>query len=127
METNGRERGKRDDNRVGMFERGDKIKIKRMSEQTNFLADLFWLDPMLHDKQHWWASLAGGILGLGIFVTYYFFSRIEHHPDPKKQKSPGQPKFSWEMPWWYFVVGILLSLMTGMAFGCTLSAAIRKR
>jgi hypothetical protein len=74
------------------------------------------LDPKIHDMQHWSASLAGGVLGLGIFLTYYFFSRIEREEEN-----------AWAMPWWYFVVGILLTVCTGMALACTLSTAIRPR
>lgn len=100
---------------------------KSKENKSTFLWDYFWIDPIIHDKQHWWATLAGGIAGLSIFLTYYFFSRIEksHKQEASDQQQLLQPP--WEMPWWYFVVGMLLCACTGMALACTLSIAVRSR
>jgi hypothetical protein len=88
------------------------------------------IDPTIHDNQHAWASVAGGIVGLGIFVTYYFMSRMESIYAPS-QKIPGRTEptreYQWDMPWWYFVVGIIVFAGTGSAIGCMLSVANRPR
>ncbi len=81
-------------------------------------------DKRIHDTQHKLSSLAGGIVGLGIFVTYYFFSRIETQ---RNKKSEQREYYPWVMPWWYFVVGIFLCMSTASAFGCMLSAGVRPR
>ncbi len=86
------------------------------------------LDPAIHDSQHYVSSLAGGILGLSIFLTYYFFSRIEtQYLVMPENDSKKQEKYPWGMPWYYYVVGIFLFASTGMALGCMLSAATRPR
>jgi hypothetical protein len=88
-------------------------------------------DQKIHDNQHWLASLAGLIVGLGIFLTYYFFSRIESQC--YTQHAVGahgqavQQYYPWEMPWYYFVVGIFLCMTTASAIACMLSVGIRPR
>lgn len=79
-------------------------------------------DKRIHDAQHMLSSLAGAILGLGIFVTYYFFSRMESQNEKNNESS-----YPWEMKWYYYVVGIFLCMSTGMALGCMLSTATRPR
>lgn len=71
-------------------------------------------DPSVHDKQHWWASVAGLIAGATLFVTYYFFSRTDG----------GLP---WKMPWYYYVVGLILSAFAVSSIACVLSTSIRAR
>ena len=90
-------------------------------------------DKQIHDNQHWLASMAGFIVGLGIFLTYYFFSRIETHhaivanvPAIKHNDQP-LSYYPWKMPWYYFVVGILLCMTTASAIACMLSVGIRPR
>jgi len=85
-------------------------------------------DPLTHDTQHWWASVAGMIAGVAIFVTYYFFTRAEseasqnHHEGA--QVAGARP---WKMPWYYFVVGIVLSAFSMSSIACVLSTANRPR
>ena len=76
--------------------------------------DGIYPNPLVHDNQHWWASMAGMIAGLTVFVTYYFFSRME-----------GGKK--WKMSFWYFIIGGILSAFTGSAIACVLSTSIRPR
>lgn len=88
------------------------------------------LDSTIHDKQHGWASIAGGIAGVCIFITYYFMTRVESVHSPSKKlpnRTEHNREFQWEMPWWYFVVAIILFGFAGAAVGCTLSVAIRPR
>lgn len=84
-------------------------------------------DKNIHDNQHWLSSLAGLIVGLGIFLTYYFFSRIETQNEVHKQKDDMRSYYPWEMPWYYFVVGIFLCMCTVSAIACMLSVGIRPR
>lgn len=88
---------------------------------------LFYWDPKIHDSQHLLSSLAGGILGLGIFLTYYFFSRIESQYAIRLSMEETKEKYPWNMPWYYFIVGIFLCMSTASALGCMLSAGIRPR
>ena len=99
-------------------------------------------DKRIHDPQHLLASLAGAIFGLGIFLTYYFFSRIESQSRRTKFSSAAAGdkvrclqyespeclcEYPWKMDWYYFVVGIFLCMSTGSALGCMLSVGIRPR
>jgi len=54
---------------------------------------------LFHDRQHFVASGAGAILGLGIFVLYYFFSRIENF-DEKSQPHHHKEKEEFQMYRW---------------------------
>lgn len=76
-------------------------------------------DPLTHDSQHWWASVVGMIAGVAIFVTYYFFTRAE--------SEASQNARPWKMPWYYFVVGIVLSAFSMSSIACVLSTANRPR
>lgn len=78
---------------------------------------LLYPDPYVHDNQHFLASIGGLVLGACVFLTYYFMSRIEAE----------YKGFPWLMPWYYYVVGIILFAFTFSALACVLSAAIRKR
>ena len=78
-------------------------------------------DPTSHDSQHYAASMAAMITGLTIFVTWYFFSRVE------SQARGGINVLPWEMPWWYFVIGGILSAFAASSIACLLSLAIRPR
>ena len=82
---------------------------------------LTWPDLVLHDRQHYVASMVAMITGLSIFVTYYFFSRAE------SQARGGSNTLPWDMPWWYFIIGGILAAFTASAIACILSAAIRPR
>jgi len=81
-------------------------------------------DPLTHDSQHWWASMVGLIAGVTIFITYYFFSRVESEA---RRESGETPRYPWKMPWYYFVVGIILSAFAMSSIACVLSTAIRPR
>ena len=78
-------------------------------------------DPTNHDSQHYMASMAAMITGLTIFVTWYFFSRVE------SQARGGPDRLPWDMPWWYFVVGGILAAFAASSIACLLSLAIRPR
>jgi uncharacterized membrane protein YdcZ (DUF606 family) len=82
-------------------------------------------DPLTHDSQHWWASMVGMIAGVTIFVTYYFFTRVESEAAQRQRQ--GLSIYPWKMPWYYFVVGILLSAFSMSSIACVLSTAIRPR
>ena len=86
------------------------------------IGGLEYPDPLIHDQQHWLASIVGMIAGLTIFVTYYFFSRMESRarPDPSQ-------RLPWKMEWYYFVVGAILSAFAVSSIACVLSTAIRPR
>lgn len=99
---------------------------------------MFLVDPVIHDYQHLWASAAGAVAGINIFLIYYFFSRAEniqsHEANEVRRALSEMAKvgkcnaeFKWEMPWWYFVVGIVLFAFAGSAIACTSSLAIRQR
>jgi uncharacterized membrane protein YfcA len=82
--------------------------------------------PLIHDDQHKWASFAGLIVGVTIFITYYFFSRTES----QARREAGEinpPIRPWKMPWYYFVVGIILSAFAMSSIACVLSMSIRPR
>ncbi len=95
----------------------DILKIKPIK-----VAGLEYPDPLTHDRQHWFSSIVGMIAGVTIFVTYYFFSRMES----RARNDPSQ-RLPWKMPIWYFVVGAVLSAFSVSAIACTLSTAIRPR
>nr|QBK85631.1 MAG: hypothetical protein LCMAC101_02260 [Marseillevirus LCMAC101] len=78
-------------------------------------------DPVSHDSQHYMASMTAMITGLAIFVTWYFFSRVE------SQARGGANTLPWEMPWWYFVVGGILAAFVASSIACMLSLSIRPR
>ena len=83
-------------------------------------------DPLTHDSQHWWASMVGFIAGITLFVTYYFFTRVES----QARIAVGDTNaaiYPWKMPWYYFVVGIVLSAFAMSSIACVLSIAIRPR
>jgi uncharacterized membrane protein len=80
-------------------------------------------DPLTHDSQHWWASIVGMIAGVSIFVTYYFFTRAEAEAS-QNDRNRSTP---WKMPWYYFVVGIILSAFSMSSVACVLSTANRPR
>ena len=70
--------------------------------------------------------MVGLISGVTIFITYYLFSRVES----KAQRESGDsrsPRYPWKMPWYYFVVGIILSAFAMSSIACVLSTAIRPR
>lgn len=79
------------------------------------------IDPAFHDSQHYAASMAAMITGLTIFVTWYFFSRVE------SQARSASGNLPWDMPWWYFVIGGILAAYTASSIACLLSLAIRPR
>lgn len=85
-------------------------------------------DPLTHDSQHWWASMVGLIAGVTLFCTYYFFTRIEYQANQQdRQHTQCRNPFPWKMPWYYFVVGIILSAFAMSSIACVLSTAIRPR
>jgi uncharacterized membrane protein YdcZ (DUF606 family) len=79
------------------------------------------IDPVSHDSQHYAASMAAMITGLTIFVTWYFFSRVE------SQARSSSGTLPWDMPWWYFVIGGILAAFAASSIACLLSLAIRPR
>ena len=95
----------------------DILKIKPIK-----IGGLEYPDPLIHDSQHWVTSIVGMISGISIFVTYYFFSRIE-----SQSKNDPSNKLPWSMPVWYFVVGAILSAFAVSSIACVLSTAIRPR
>lgn len=97
------------------------VQQQHQQQQQPFLAfrvplvgNMKFPDPAIHDQQHWWASIVGMVAGVTLFVTYYFISRCE-------RKGP------WKMPWYYFVVGLILSAFSGSSVACVLSTAVRSR
>ena len=93
--------------------------------KTIKLFGLEYPDPLTHDTQHWWASIVGMVAGITLFVTYYFFTRAES--EARRGSSDRAPAYPWKMPWYYFVVGILLSAFAMSSIACVLSTAIRPR
>ena len=79
-----------------------------------------------HDSQHLWASTVGLVAGVAIFVTYYFFSRAESQARIAAGDTTAAI-YPWKMPWYYFVVGIVLSAFAMSSIACVLSMAIRPR
>lgn len=103
-----------------------------MPKRSSFNLVNAYMDPKIHDTQHWLGSLAGAVVGLGIFLTYYFFSRIETQTIYKSEEHDDQlgtitTPLPWDMPWWYFVVGIILCMSTASAIACMLSVGLRRR
>lgn len=94
------------------------------------LFGLEYPDPLIHDSQHWWASIVGMIAGVTIFATYYFFTRAE--AEARRSNIPSvpcscTPSYPWKMPAYYFLVGIVLSAFAMSSIACVLSTAIRPR
>ncbi len=83
-------------------------------------------DPTIHDTQHWWGSMVGLIAGVTLFLTYYFFTRVESQNRQTRGNTQSE-YYTWKMPWYYFVVGITLSAFSMSSIACVLSTAIRPR
>ena len=75
-------------------------------------------DPVVHDTQHWWASVIGLVTGVTVFVTYYYITRAE---------DTEQKVFKRDMPWYYFVIAPLLFACLFSALACLGSTALRRR
>lgn len=88
---------------------------------------LIFPDPKIHDSQHLWSSLVGGVAGVAVlfawFVVYKFNKAANEARDNKTQPDADL----WSMPWYYYVVAIVFAAMAGSAVACVLSTSIRPR
>lgn len=84
-------------------------------------------DPKIHDSQHLWSSLVGGVAGVALIVTWFVVSRFNKAADDARVNDSEPDADLWTLPWYYYIVSIILAAMAGSAVACVLSTAIRPR